>query len=158
LPLLLCSLFLLAGCFHYREVTFIRQENSDPLPEGFSRRLEQLMEKGRKDTVQVYRYGRFCHLAPGDEPAARVNREAWRHLEKKEYREAAFLLREALSLDPDYGPACNNLGLLLEMEGRLEDSLDMYLRAWSTDPGNRFYRSNIRSATVDGNLVDIRFP
>ncbi len=116
------------------------------------------MEEGNNEEVRVYRYGRFCHVAPGDEPAARVNREAWRHLVKKEYREADFLLREALSLDPEYGPACNNLGLLLEMKGRLKDSLDMYLRAWSSDPGNRYYRSNLRSATVDGNLVDVWFP
>ncbi|MCO5601385.1 hypothetical protein L7F22_055505 [Adiantum nelumboides] len=49
------------------------------------------------------------------------------------FTDAHAAFQKALSLCPNYAPACNNLGLLLVMEGKLDEAMKMFDRALQSD-------------------------
>ena len=48
--------------------------------------------------------------------------------------EAIEAFRRAISIDPQYAPAHNNLGVLLRQQGLLNEAIESYTRATSIEP------------------------
>jgi Flp pilus assembly protein TadD len=61
------------------------------------------------------------------------------HLNAMRYAEAEGLLREALALDPENGPAYNSLGYAIKKQGRYKEAARAYEEAIRLDPS--FYEA-----------------
>ena len=58
------------------------------------------------------------------------------------WREAIYRWERAVSIDPYYAEAWNNLGIAYELEGRFNESRDAYEKAMDLDPGNFLIQQN----------------
>ena len=64
---------------------------------------------------------------------------------REEYPEAEAFMRRALSLDPTYRGAHNNLGVTLIRQGRRAEAFAAYQRAAALDPSDQTAAKNIRA-------------
>jgi Flp pilus assembly protein TadD len=58
------------------------------------------------------------------------------------WREAVYRWQRAVSIDPTYAAAYNNLAIAYEHEGELEKARQAYEKATELDPGNAMIRQN----------------
>lgn len=54
--------------------------------------------------------------------------------QQRRFTDAHEAFKKALDLCPEYAPACNNLGLLLIAEGKLDEAITVFNRALLSDP------------------------
>lgn len=71
-----------------------------------------------------------------------INTEVIALIREGRYTEAEIILSDILNENPDDSCAANNLGVIFELEGKFESSMNMYYKACSIDPGNTFYKKN----------------
>jgi Tfp pilus assembly protein PilF len=58
------------------------------------------------------------------------------------WKEATYRWEKAVSIDPTYAAAWNNLAIGYEQEGRFEDAQKAYEKAVTLDPKNLYIRQN----------------
>jgi Flp pilus assembly protein TadD len=58
------------------------------------------------------------------------------------WREAIFRWKKAVTLDPNYAAAWNDLAIAYEHEGEFESARDAYEKALKLDPNNTMIRQN----------------
>jgi Tfp pilus assembly protein PilF len=58
------------------------------------------------------------------------------------WKEATYRWEKAVSIDPTYAAAWNNLAIGYEQEGRFEDAQKAYEKAVALDPKNLYIRQN----------------
>ena len=58
------------------------------------------------------------------------------------WKEATYRWEKAVSIDPTYAEAWNNLAIGYEQEGRFEDAQKAYEKAVALDPKNLYIRQN----------------
>jgi Flp pilus assembly protein TadD len=71
-----------------------------------------------------------------------MNTEVISLIKDGRYTEAEIILYDILNENPNDSCAANNLGVIFELEEKFELSMNMYYKAWSIDPQNKFYRKN----------------
>ncbi|MCL1911610.1 MAG: hypothetical protein FWG13_05345, partial [Leptospirales bacterium] len=86
----------------------------------------------------------FCLAVSFSAPAA-VNNKAVELAQKGEYGAASILLKKITDDKEMEAAACNNLGLISELNGRPEDAAVMYTRACALEPNNVFFAKNLAS-------------
>jgi Flp pilus assembly protein TadD len=58
------------------------------------------------------------------------------------WREAVYRWQRAVTIDPSYAAAYNNLAIAYEHEGELDKARQAYEKATELDPGNAMIRQN----------------
>lgn len=81
---------------------------------------------------------------PGDPFLLTLAGEAFRL--RSRLAEAETYLRKAIAADPDQPEAYVNLGALLASQGKVDDAIALFRRAWAIDPKNEAARSNLERA------------
>lgn len=148
---LLCSLLaaaLVCGCSHqYSALRISRKADFSPIMrhqglapgDGVADKIPAARGRGTVQKVQVIRY---LASAFSGRPSSRMNDKGVQYALDGRFREAELLFRESLKDDPSFAPACNNLGVVLEIFGRREESFAMYSRACLIEPDNDVFRGN----------------
>ena len=85
----------------------------------------------------------FC-LVMSFSPSAEVNNKAVELAQKGEFAAASILLRKIMDEKETEAAACNNLGLISELNGA-GDAAAMYSRACTLEPDNIFFAKNLAS-------------
>ena len=143
--LLSCNLLIpafLSACYSYGELRldekiYVTQtglicENADDTCVKASKRFVFVRKKY------------FCLAMSFSAPAA-VNNKAVELAQKGEFSAASVLLKKIMDEKEIEAAACNNLGLINELNGRPEDAAVMYSRACMLEPNNVFFAKNLAS-------------
>ena len=152
---LICSVLvsaLLIGCYGYSALRLTRKADFSALSlhsgiaggaaEGGVSKVaihSPNAPAGRTQKLVLIRYlAKSWSLAP----YSRANYMGVRYALEGRFREAETMFREALKENDRFAPASNNLGVVYEIFGRIEESFQLYSRACLLEPGNDVFREN----------------
>lgn len=74
-----------------------------------------------------------------------VNNKAVELAQRGEFTAASILLKKIMREEETEAAACNNLGLISELNGSAEDAAAMYSKACMLEPDNIFFAQNLAS-------------
>ena len=87
---------------------------------------------GFRDVNQIEAYNQFAIQA--------AQAQLW--------NEAVFRWKQVIDVDPDNSKAYNNLGVVYEALGNIDEAVAAYQRATELEPGNKYYRLNYRRCRI----------
>lgn len=99
-------------------------------------------------------YNRALSLAPQEKVHSILSNVGNLYRQQGRFTDAHVAFKKALEMCPNYAPACNNLGLLLVVEGKFEEAIKMFDCALLSDSLLDAAKSNKMKAQVLAGLQD----
>lgn len=92
-------------------------------------------------TISILTTG--CKIT-AEKRAEALNNFALMCADKDVWKEAEYRLRQAIELKPEDARLHNNLGIVLEAQGKLKEALNEYKKALSIEPDNKIIKRNLK--------------